>query len=163
MRRISTRLVLAGCLALLFLWPGNVSAIPLSEYGGNLRHAIAALESLTPSEDESESDYENRYALAFELVRVALPDYQNVEYQGETYHVDNHWLLNELDVLKRMSGEERDNKIRQLVEVLRSIEARVAELQQPGGPWVDSKQQAKTKLESILTRPEYTTGAKGPN
>ena len=47
--------------ALLLLFPSNVSAISISEYQQNLKTAIGELEDLGQEEDETDSDYENRF------------------------------------------------------------------------------------------------------
>lgn len=147
--------------ALLFLCPASVAAIPLSTYQQNLQNAITALDTLNESvEEESSSDYEKRYNETVEDVRSVLPRNQTVEADGETYNVDNSWLHRALDELK--NDVDPLEKSRQIVESLRAIQTRVNERQGAGSSG-ESKDQAKSRLESILARPEYATAMKGPN
>lgn len=147
--------------ALLFLFPENAAAIPIAGYQQNLKHAITALDTLSQTdEDESTSDYENRFNQTIEGVRTALPAYQTVESGEEVCNVDNSWLHKSLDELKQSA--DRAEKLTQLLETLRAIEAHVIE-RQNAAQTMNSKEQAKSKLQSILARPEYATGARGPN
>jgi len=147
--------------ALLFVFPASVLAIPISEYQQNLKNAITALDTLTQSdEDESSEGYERRFDQTIEGVRHALPEQQTVESEAETYNVDNRWLHKDLDKLKE--SNDRLKKVTQILEALHSLEARIAERQKPVQPGED-KDQAQSRLETILARPEYATGAQGPN
>jgi hypothetical protein len=146
---------------LLFLCCASVAAIPISDYQQNIKRAITALESLdNTDEEEAGSEYEKLLAQTIETVRTALPAYQTVELDGETCNVDNSWVHKTLDEFKEPTL--RLDRITELMDSLRAIEARVAERQKPG-QLVDSKTQAKSKLESILARPEYAGNAKGTN
>ena len=146
---------------LLFLFPVNVLAIPISEYQQNLKNAITALDTLNQSDEgESTDHYESRFEQTIEGVRRALPEHQTIEAEAETYNVDNSWLHKDLNGLQE--SNDRLKKIPHILEALRSLEARIAERQVPVQSG-ESKDQAKGKLESILSRPEYATGAKGPN
>jgi len=150
------------CLALLFfVFPVNVLAIPISDYQQNLKKAITALDTLTQSdENESTNDYNKRFDQTIEGVRQALPENQTVESETETYNVDNSWLHRDLDNLKQSVDILKETS--EINERLRALEARIAERQKPIQSG-ESKDQAKDKLEGILARPEYATGAKGPN
>ena len=166
MHQISTKSYLrsvacaAVLMALVFLFPATVTAIPLSEYQQNLKNSIEALDKLNESsEDESTSDYQNRFNKTLEGIRTAFPKNQTVESEGEVCNVDNSTLYRMLDEMKNdVDGE----KVDQLMELLRTLQARVAERQDMGQP-IQSKDDAKKRLESILARPEYTTKARGPN
>jgi len=142
----------------LFLCPVCVRAVPLSEYQQNLKNAIAALETLGQNEDESDTDYENRFEQTVEGVVTALPKNQTVESDGESTSVDNAWLHKELQELK----SDDFAKLSLLLESLHAIEARLAE-RQGAARSTDSKEWAKGRLEAILARPEYVTQARGPN
>src|ERR1041385_1480091 len=150
------------CLALLFfVFPVNVLAIPISDYQQNLKKAITALDTLTQSdENESTNDYNKRFDQTIEGVRQALPENQTVESETETYNVDNSWLHRDLDNLKQSVDILKETS--EINERLRALEARIAERQKPIQSG-ESKNQAKDKLEGILARPEYATGANGPN
>lgn len=149
--------------AFLFCYPANGVAVPIAEYHTNLQQAIAALDTLVQvDEEESSGDYENRFHETIEVVRTALPEQQPVQAGDDLCSVDNSWLHKALNELKEMAPENRPAKIQQVLEALKAIEERVAEQQQSGNV-TDSKDSPKKKLESILARPEYATGAKGPN
>src|SRR5213075_1427499 len=74
--------------------------------------------------------------------------------------VDNASLHKSLDELKQVV--DRPEKLKQILATLQSIEARIGERQNPSQP-IENKDQAKSRLETILARPEYATGARGPN
>ena len=111
LRRRRTCLLLLT--ALLFLFPANVSAIPISEYQQKLKNAIASLEALGQAEDESDSDYENRFNQTVDGIRTALPRNQTVESAGESCNVDNAWLHDALDGLKSdgFEGSGKSSKV----------------------------------------------------
>ena len=144
---------------LLFLCPATVGAIPLSEYHQNIGNAIAALEKLNESvEEESTTDYQNRFNQTLDEIRTSFPKNQTVEAEGEVCNVDNSWLHKTVDELKSGNGEAEP-----LIEMLRAMESRVAQRQemvQTG----ESKDDARKRLETILARPEYaTTAPRGPS
>lgn len=148
--------VLAGLLLLL---PARVAAIPISEYQQNIKNAITTLETVYEVE-EDESDYASSLKQAIDSVRSSLPKQQTVEFQLDVYRVNNSWVHDYLDDVQK--SDDKPEVLRQLIERLTALEQHVAARQQPGIP-VDSKTQAKGKLETILARPEYATGARGPN
>lgn len=139
----------------LFLFPATVAAIPISEYQTNLKYSIATLSGLT------EENFEKELTGAVESVRTRLPKNEAVEFEGEVYNVDNTWLHKALDQLAET--EHRNERLAHIVWTLQAIEARVAERQNPGGSVAENKQWAKTRLESILARPEYATDPQGSN
>ena len=147
---------------LVFLFPTNVAAIPLSEYQQNLKHAIAALETLYQPVISEDIHFDYRLADQLKIVRTMLPKHETVEFEGEVYDVDNSWLHEDLDRLEQ--ADDRSGKLGEITSRLRAIEERVAERQNPGEPSAEKKEWAKTRLESILARPEYATNQpKGPN
>jgi len=156
-----TVVCLAALAGLLLLCPATVIAVPISEYQQNLKNAIAALETLGDLEEhETTTAYENRFNETLAGIRTSLPRSQTIEAGEDVCNVDSSWLHNALDELK---GEvDRPAKIEQIVQHLEAVEARIAE-RQGQGQGVYSKDQAKSRLESILARSEYATGARGPN
>src|SRR5215208_6655570 len=139
--------------AVLFLFPANVTAIPIADYQHNLKQAITALDTLRQSDEEEDPNaYETRINQTIEAVRGVLPQSQTVESDGEVCNVDNSWLHKALEELNQAA--DRLEKIDQILQTLQALEARIAERQQSGSS-LDSKDQAKSKLESILARPEY--------
>jgi len=146
---------------LLFLFPVTVAAIPLSDYQNNLKRAMTMLEGLNePAENESDDDYQNRLKFSLERIRSLLPEHQTVEFEGEV-KVDNSWLHK--DLIELENETERSDKLGQIYWQLRAIEERVAERQNPGSQTAENKQWAKTRLESILARPEYASNPQGSN
>jgi hypothetical protein len=151
--------IVFGFAALFFLFPLSVAAIPLSAYQQNLKNAITALDTLYEM-DEEEGTYANQFNETIEGIRTSLPKQQTVELGSDVCNVDNEWLHNYLDDIPKL--EDPSEVIRQTLEKLKAIEERVSERLAATG-LVDSKEQAKSKLENILARPEYATGARGPN
>jgi hypothetical protein len=148
-----------AAVLVLFLIPATASAIPLSQYQQNLNSAIANLERL----NESGDDFYSGLAESIEFVRTTLPKQQTVEFEGETYNVDNAWVHKYLYELEQADPDAVPEKFTQLLFSLRALEARVAERQNPGGRTTENKEWAKTRLESILARPEYATNPQGSN
>ena len=159
----STACVVA-LVALLFVYPARVAAIPLSEYQQHLKDAIASLETLIEvSEDETEdeeTDYETHLNETLTGIRATLPRNQTVESEGEVYNVDNNWLHKAIDELR--DERSRSERIGQIIASLKAMESRVAE-RQNATETLESKDAAKNRLQSILTRPEYASAVTGPN
>jgi Domain of unknown function (DUF4129) len=153
--------VLFGVL-LMILFPANVAAIPINQYQENLKHAIGALETLNQPVISDDIHFDYRLADQIKLVRTILPKHDTVEFEGESCDVDNSWLHEDLDKLEQ--ADDRSGKLGEIVWRLRAIEERVAERQNPGERTEEKKEWAKTRLESILARPEYATNQpNGPN
>lgn len=150
-------------VAFLFVCPANVAAIPIAEYQQRLKQAISQIEKVTEIEqDFNETDFENRMLETGDLIRVALPEKLTVEDNGEVCNVDNSWLHKSLDELKKLPGAEQFEQVDFITETLQALEVRIAE-RQAAVARGESKEQAKSKLESILARPEYATEQRGPN
>jgi Domain of unknown function (DUF4129) len=157
----SRRRNLAVSLLLLLITCTNVAAVPLSNYHQSLKQAIETLEALTKIDDEADPhDVEDQFAEATKSVRSILPAHQTVEFEGDSYNVDNSWLHKSLDELDRTA--DRSNKLSEILQTLRALESRVAERQSPGR-LAESKEQAKSRLDDILRRPEFATGERGSN
>ena len=119
------------------------------------------LEQLNKIDDDAEvHDLDHQVAESSKLVRLLLPEHQTVDFEGDSYNVDNSWLHKSLDELDQSA--ERSTKLARILETLRALEARVAERQSPGR-LAESKEQSKGRLENILKRPEYANGERGPN
>ena len=152
-------------VAFLFVCPANVAAIPIADYQRNLKHAIDELVKVTEIEadkDWVEAEFEQRMLETIEVVRVTLPEQQTVEVDGEVYNIDNSWLHKSLDELKKLPGSKQFERVELITESLQALEARITE-RQSGVARGESKEQAKSKLDSILARPEYATEQQGPN
>ncbi|HSE16863.1 MAG TPA: DUF4129 domain-containing protein [Pyrinomonadaceae bacterium] len=146
----------------LFVFPATVAAIPISEYQSNLKRAISTIETVgEPAENEADNDYYNRLKLSIEIIRISLPAHETVEFEGEVYKVDNSWLHKNLDELENET--DLSERVREIYWKLRAIEERVAERQNPGNRTAENKQWAKTRMESILARPEYAADPKASN
>ena len=164
MPRVSTsrRRNLAVSLLVLLLTCTNAAAVPLSDYHENIKRAIETLQGLTETEghEADAHDIDDQFAQSSKSIRLMLPEHQTVEFEGDSYSVDNSWLHKSLDELER-SGD-RSHKLAQILDSLRALEIRVEERQNPGH-LAESKEQAKGRLENILNRPEYATGKHGQN
>jgi hypothetical protein len=157
----SRRRSLAISLLVLLVTCPHVAAVPLSDYHQNIKRAIETLEPLTKiDEDTDANDIDNLFAESTKSVRSILPQHETVEFEGESYNVDNSWLHKSLDELDQ--SDNRPNQLDQILNTLHALEARVADRQRPG-ELVESKEQAKNRLENILKRPEYATGKRGSN
>ena len=157
----SRRRSLALSLLMLLVTCTNVVAVPLSDYHQNIKRAIETLQPLTAIDDDADvNDVEHQLQESSNAIRLILPEHQMVEFEGDSYKVDNSWLHKSLDELDQSA--DRTTKLAQILESLRALEARVAERQSPGR-LVESKEQAKGRLDNILKRPEYDTGERGSN
>ena len=141
----------------LFLFPATITADPISNYQANLKSAIETLGHLSESGD----NFDGELPAAVESVREKLPKHQTVEFEGAVCNVDNSWLHKDLDELA--SAEHRDERLAHIIWTLQAIEKRVAERQNPGATPAENKEWARTRLESILARPEYATEQEGSN
>ena len=145
--------------ALLFLFPASVAAIPISEYQQNLKNAVTSLQALYEL-DEEDSEYPNKLKETIDGIRASLPRHQTVEIGADVYKVDNSGLYEALDNVEK--SEDQTEAIRQLEENVSALEQRVTERQSATASG-ENKGWAKSRMESILARPEYATGARGPN
>ena len=153
----------AVLVVFLFVCPANVAAIPIAEYHQRLKQAIDELvEVVEINKDYDAADFENRMLETIEVIRVTLPEHLTVEVDGEVCNVDNTSLHKSLEDLKKLPGAKQFEKVEHITEFLQAIEARIAERQAAVASGV-SKEEAKTKLESILARPEYASEQRGPN
>lgn len=143
--------VMLGCVTV-------VRAISVSEYQANLKKAITALDTMLQSdEDESYTEFNKRFDETIAAVRNALPETVTVNCGEEFCTVDNSWLHEELSAVDKARDSDWEQLLAHVIEKLRSIEERVAELQNPASPSA-SKASDKEKISGILQRPEYQTG-----
>ena len=144
-----TTLVLVCCASV-------ACAIPLADYQHNLKRAITALDTLSQvDENESEVDFENRAGATAATLKTLIPSSQPIENGGETYTVDNAWFHQELDNYLRAQSDLKAMKLTMMLERVRAVEDRVADLQRPGQPGL-SKDESKERLSTILSRPEFS-------
>src|SRR5262245_57202203 len=119
MRKNLRNLWIAG---VVLLFPGSVSAVPISQYHQNVQNAISALESVLESTDEeTTSEYEKRYQDTLESIRANFPLNQTVEVGEDVTNVDNSWLHTALDELKK-DEDDRYEQHEHLVDTLKAIE-----------------------------------------
>src|SRR5215216_4590364 len=141
-------------LAVLFACPANAAAIPITEYEQRLKHAINDLATLAHvDKDWDEVDFENRADQTVESIRTAFPEHQTVEVDQDVCSVDNSSLHKTLEQLKQVAAGEKFPIIDEITQRLQALAARVAE-RRIAAQLGESKEQAKSKLESILARPE---------
>jgi hypothetical protein len=150
-------------LAVLFAYPADVAAIPITEYEQRLKQAINDLVHLAHvDKDWDEADFQNRVVQTVESIRTAFPEHQTVEADRDVCNVDNSSLHKTLEQLKQVPAGEKFLIIDQVTQRLQALEVRITE-RRIVTESAQSKEQAKSKLESILARPEYTTEQRGPN
>lgn len=151
---LARRFVLAANL--LILAPYGVNAIPVNEYRAHIQRATTALDSLAQSDEtEDASAYKARAAETIAGVRTMLSPTQSVEWNGESFSVDNSWLSQELDKYGAVPDAERGDLLRRITERLKAIEERIAEVEEPGSTGARNKAEESRKLAEILQRPEY--------
>lgn len=160
-RRIACVVVLLTTF--LFVSPANVAAIPIAEYQQRLKQAITDLKTLVHvDKDWDQTDFQNRVLQTSDAISAALPERLTVEADAEVFNVDNSSLHNTFEQLKRLPAGEQFPKIDQITATLQAIEERIAE-RRDAVALGESKEQAKSKLESILARPEYASEQRGTN
>ena len=160
--RRSFACVIAILAAFLFAVPITVSAIPLADYQQKIKQAINVIDSLDHvTENETEAEFTNRLAQTIQEVRVALPEHVTIDENGFT-DVDNSSLHKTLADLKDRSLEDQLKKLEEVKATLKALDQRVAE-RIAGIPMDQTKEQSKSRLESILARPEYATEPRGSN
>lgn len=160
-RRFVSLLILLGVFS---FGVSHAAAVPLSEYQDLIEHVISDLKSLMKNEDdESATDFESRFAETVEAMRSEFPKNHQVELKnGTSTTTDNAWLHALLDDLQRAPADQRAAKLTSMVESLAALKNRVSDL--ASATQVDgNKTTDKQKLDSILARPEYVSGARGPN
>lgn len=145
--------------AQLFLFPLSVAAIPISEYQQNLKNAYSELYALYEA-DEEDAEYSAKLTKTLEGIRTALPAEQQIETGAEVYTVNNAALHEDLDNFEK--SDDQGESIRQLLEKIHALEQRVIERTSASAQG-ESKGWAKSRIESILARPEYASGPRGPN
>ena len=147
----------------LFIFPATALAMPLAEYQQKIKQAITALDTLAQiDEDETEEDFKNRLQRTIETVSTTLPSALSIEDNGKYCCIDNSALYKTLEDLKSLPVEEQFKKIDEVKAMLQALETRIAE-RIAATPSGETKDQAKSRLESILARPEYATGPRGSN
>jgi hypothetical protein len=150
-------------LAVLFAGPARAAAIPIDHYQARLRQVVNDLVKLVQvDKDWNDRDFQNRVLQTIEYIHRALPEHLTVEADADVCNVDNSSLHKSLEELKKLPAGEQFQKIDQITQTLRAIEERITE-RQSTVHLDQSKDQAKSKLESILARPEYATEQRGPN
>jgi predicted metal-dependent hydrolase len=160
-RRYSTAVSLSVRFLLLstvvFVSSNVVRAVSVSEYQQSLKRAITALDTLMLSdEDETEAEFNARFDETLSAVRNTLPETVTVNCGEEFCTVDNSWLHEELKDVEKAIDSDWYVLLRHVIEKLKAIEERVAELQNPALS-ATSKASEKQKLSEILNRPEYQT------
>jgi hypothetical protein len=158
-RRGAVRLCLAG--ALLLLLALAVYATPVSEYHKRISQAVTALDSLVQSDEiEDAVAYEKRRAETLVSVRTLLPESETVEWNGESFKIDNSWVYQALDKYAAAPEAERDEYLKNVAERLQSIDERLAEIERPFSGVGADKSAENRKLAEILQRKEYARKVK---
>jgi len=149
-----------GTLIVLFCISSAAQAIPLTDYHKNLQRVITALDTLSQGdEDEAPDAYESRFVETIATVRLILPKTLVVQTNTGNVNAENSWLHDELDALEKSPTVKRREKVLQVLQQLRALEQRVADLQSPADQALD-KATAKDRLNGILSRPEFAPKGK---
>jgi len=153
---VSAGLRLLFSVGLLVLSVPTVRAISITEYQKKIRQAVTALDTLAqPDETETEAAFAARDAETLSGVRNLLPPTESVEWNRETFDVDNSWLHHDLDKYAADRSGKRYDLLKRIMERLQALEERITEIQTPGADKVPDKAAATRKLAEILRRPEY--------
>ena len=148
--RISFTVLLLHLLSIVSL------ATPLNEYRKHLESAVSAVDTLGQiDESESEADRAARVTETIAALRVAVPETENVEWEGVGFRVDNSWLHRELQTFENGDSAVRSLTLKRMSERLQAVAQRVAELESANFVSATSKAEARQKLTQILQRPEY--------
>jgi hypothetical protein len=141
---------------LIICFAAVAHAIPLSEYQNNLKRAVTALDTLSQvDENETEADFQNRAGETATILKSLIPVTQTVQNGNEACTVYNLWFHQELDDYLRTEPDLRPDKLSMILERVKAVEDRVAELEKPGLPGM-SKDESKERLSTILSRPEFS-------
>lgn len=129
---------------------------PLNEYRKHLESAATAMDTLGQvDESESEADRAARFNETIAAVRAAVPETEDVEWQGVAFRVDNSWLHRELQTFEKGDPALRSLTLKRITERLQGTAQRVEEIEKSELVSAASKAEARQKLTQILQRPEY--------
>ncbi len=135
------------------------AASSLEDYRERVRRAADAVETLPLVEEtDTRAGYQARTARTIQSVRTLLPVTETVSLNGAEVSVDNSWLDTALNNYAKLLIDDprRDEEAARMVERLRAIEEHVSELLgSHEGAKRQTKEEAKAKLASILSRAEY--------
>jgi len=147
----------------LFIFPATALAMPLAEYQQKIKQAITALDTLAQvDENETDANFKNRLTQTIDTVSATLPSNLSIEDDVKYCCIDNSSLHKTLEDLKSLPVKEQLKKINEVKATLQALEMRIAE-RLAATPSGETKDQAKSRLESILARPEYATGPRSSN
>lgn len=157
--RVAWRIVFAAGVLLCFASAGYAN--PLSEYHKRIKQATTALDTLANSDAaESVNAYQTRDVETVSSVRTLLPKTETVEWNGESFAVDNYWLHYELDRYAADKSPERYDQLKRITTRLAAVEGRIAELEKLANVEGASKEEENRKLAEILQRSEYARQVK---
>lgn len=152
--RVAARLAFAAVALLCFASAGY--AAPLSEYQKRIKQATTALDTLANSDGaESVYAYQTRDTETVASVRTLLPKTETVEWNSESFEVDNSWLHYELDRYAADKTPERYDQLKRITARLSAVEERITDLEKPGSSSTTTKAEENRKLAEILQRSEY--------
>jgi hypothetical protein len=131
------------------------SAMPIKEYKQNVEKVMAALDTMgAKGETESPYDQQIRNAETLNSIKTLMPLKSHVEWDGETYTVDNTWLHQDLQRLLEASASEQPNILMQTQEQLKALQERLTEIEK-GADRIQNKADEKRRLDEILSRSEF--------
>lgn len=142
-------------LLLVNLCATNVGAIPIADFRKSIEQTISALDTVNlQGESESPQDHQSRFIETLNSIRGLLPLMQSVEWEDNTYDVDNTWLHQNLGELEKATQAERAKILARVKDRLQALHERLVETEKEATR-VGNKGDAKRKLQDILSRSEY--------
>ena len=151
-RRTLLLLVVSGA----FIFPAAAAAT-LSEYRENITHLKDDLDSMiNPAEDTTDAENLSFETDVLKEFPKLLPAQDRVEWQNSVYEINNQWIYDALQRLKKESppSPKRQTILIEIRERLAALEAKLDELENQTAA-NSTKDTDKQKLAEILRRPEY--------
>jgi hypothetical protein len=134
------------------------TATPLERYQEELSRVVTLLDALPQwKKVESHDEYTRRAAFVVQQVREALLPIGSVEWNGNTFMLDNKWLVETLaryDQIPVADEARREAEVAQLGDRLKAIKEQLTKLS--GATKVSGNDEDKKRLDEILKRPEFT-------
>ena len=157
-KRNPLRKIRFRALALVLLLSGSVYASTFDDYLKRVEQSVEALDTLIfMDETETPEQVKSRIEYTIASVRSYLPAREVVEWDGETYEVQNQWVHDALDRSQKMQGEAAEEELRSLNERLTSLSQSLKQAKEAKAFSGMNRTQASDKLKEILSRQEFAT------
>lgn len=127
----------------------------LKEYKENISHLKADFAAIIANNDldEADANYENEI---FEEVPKLLPAEESIESDGETFAVNNAWIMSKVTDYKNETQNQKHKAtlLSEIYERLESIEIKLGELEASRDS-AQTKDANKKKIAEILSREQF--------